>query len=435
MKTYPLKVIGVILIAIMILPCIGMAMIKYPVKTAEKKIPDMEKYAESVENFQIPEDAVIVGIGEATHGNVEFQMLKLTVLQKLVKEGKCRSIAFEMPAGSGAILNSCVHEEGSSVENAVKSLSYALYRTKEMTALVEWIQEYNMSVDAAGQINIYGIDMQCATEGGKYVADYVRNNFVEFFSEEEVSRIQEVADWDLLSDVTLADTDRELFQHIQTVLKENASAHEKDYLFDQVLFNTKIVLETFDAPSFDENPDEYSDYRDRCMAKNVQLVEKMEKNRGFSQVVLTGHNGHVMRGEAVSYGNIPLGQRLTEKYAEKYFVIGTEFFHADVNIHTTGTYGEDYERKNHYFCSADPIAAQAKDMENGMFYLDFSKVTDTNSKLYELLHKEIDMGTVGEGYTDWIMLSMSYRTRLVQAERFDAVIYVYRATPIEPYEN
>lgn len=435
MKTYPLKVAGVIAIAIILLLGIGMAMIKLPVIIAEKKIADIEKYAESVENFIIPENAVIVGIGEATHGNVEFQMLKLTVLQKLVKAGKCRSIAFEMPAGSGASLNTCVHEKGSSSEKAVKSLSYALYRTKEMIALVEWIQEYNMSVDADQRINIYGIDMQCATEDAKYVADYIRNNFVEFLSEEEFARMQEVADWNLASDVTFADTDRELFEHIQSVLEENASAHENDYLFDQVLFNTKIILESFDAPSFNENPNEYSDYRDQCMAKNVQITEEMEKNRGFSQVVLTGHNGHLMRGEAVSYGEIPLGQRLADMYADKYFVIGTEFFHADVNIHTAGTLGDDYERKNHYFCSADPIAAQAKDMKNGMFYLDFSKVTDKNSKLYKLLHQEIDMGIAGEGYSDWMMFSMSYRTRLVQAERFDAVIYVYRATPIEPLED
>lgn len=432
MKTYPLKVFGVIAIAMTLLLGIGVAMIKLPDKIAEKKIPDIEKYAESIEFFSVPENAVIVGIGEATHGNVEFQMLKLTVLQKLVKEGTCRSIAFELPAGSAAILNTCVHEKEGSAEEAVKSLSYNLYRTEEIIVLVEWIQEYNMSVDADQRINIYGIDMQCATENAKYVADYMQNNFEEILSEEEYARMQEMVDWNLASDVAFEDTDRELFEHIQSVLEENASDHENDYLFDQVLFTTKILLESFDSPSFTENPNEYSDYRDQCMAKNVQIIEEMEKNRGYFQVVLTGHNGHLMRGEAVSYGEIPLGQRLADMYADKYFVIGTEFFHADVNIHTAGTFGDDYERKNHYFCSADPIAAQAKDMENGMFYLDFSKVTDTNSKLYELLHREIDMGIVGEGYSDWMMFSMSYRTRLVQAERFDAVIYVYRATPIEP---
>lgn len=432
MKTYPLKVFGVIAIVCILVLGIGMVMIKLPVKTAEKKIPDVEKYAESMENFSVPENAVIVGIGEATHGNVEFQMLKLTVLQKLVEEGTCRAIAFELPAGSAAILNTCVHEKGGSPEAVVKSLSYNLYRTEQMIALVEWIQEYNMSVDADQRINIYGIDMQCSTENAKYVANYMCNNFVGFLSEEEFARLQEMADWNLASDVTLADTDRELIEHIQRVLEENESAHENDYLFGQILLNTKILLESFDAPSFHENPNEYSDYRDQCMAKNVQMIEDIEKNRGFSQVVLTGHNGHLMRGEAVSYGEIPLGQHLTDIYAENYFVIGTEFFHADVNIHTAGTFGDDYERKNHYFCSADPIAAQAKDMENGIFYLDFSKVIDTNSKLYKLIHQETDMGIVGEGYSDWMMFSMSYRTRLVQAERFDAVIYVYRATPIEP---
>lgn len=424
MKYYKIKVFIVILVAIGVLVGICSTVIKLPEKTAMRKIADISNYARAIDDMNIPEDAIIIGIGEATHGNVEFQMLKLTVLQKMVENGKCGSIVFEMPAFDGAKLDECGHDIMISVEDTVKNLSYSLYCTEQMVSLVKWIQEYNQNAEK--EICIYGIDSQVAIGDAIYVADIVMNERKELFTQEEYNRLTEIANWNIVDDVTLDESDRALFEHVLVNLDHNDAT--------QVKYNLQVLLESFGAPSFEENANEYSEYRDLCMANNVKLIEQMENARGFSQVVLTGHNGHLMRGESVSYGNTPLGQRLTEMYGKDYFVIGTEFFHADVNIHTAGTFGDEYERNNHYFCSADPIAAQAKDMKDGMFYLNFSEVRDTSSKIYKLLHQETDMGLVGEGYSEWQKISMSYRTRVVQSERYDGVVYVYEATPIEPYE-
>ena len=43
---------------------------------AEKKIAGIEDAGVSFEEFKIPADVRVVGIGEATHGNREFQTLK-----------------------------------------------------------------------------------------------------------------------------------------------------------------------------------------------------------------------------------------------------------------------------------------------------------------------------------------------------------------------
>ena len=48
-------------------------------------IEEYAKYAGSVADIKIPENTKIVALGEATHGNVEFQELKLDVSKVLVE--------------------------------------------------------------------------------------------------------------------------------------------------------------------------------------------------------------------------------------------------------------------------------------------------------------------------------------------------------------
>lgn len=47
---------------------------------------EFAKYAQSVDNIKITENSKIIALGEATHGNVEFQQLKLDVFRKMVED-------------------------------------------------------------------------------------------------------------------------------------------------------------------------------------------------------------------------------------------------------------------------------------------------------------------------------------------------------------
>ena len=49
-------------------------------------VNEFEKYAVTVENLSIPEQAKIVALGEATHGNKEFQQLKLYIFKIMVED-------------------------------------------------------------------------------------------------------------------------------------------------------------------------------------------------------------------------------------------------------------------------------------------------------------------------------------------------------------
>ena len=53
------------------------------------------KYAASVSELTVPDEAQIVALGEATHGNKEFQQLRLKVFQVLVEKYGVRAFALE----------------------------------------------------------------------------------------------------------------------------------------------------------------------------------------------------------------------------------------------------------------------------------------------------------------------------------------------------
>lgn len=147
-----------------------------------------------------------------------------------------------------------------------------------------------------------------------------------------------------------------------------------------------------------------------------------ESAQGRGAIMISGHDGHVA-AKAPYY--TPMGAHLKERFGDGYFVIGTDFFKTRCNINSSDGTG----RGNHSFCSADPLAAQAKRL-GGSYYLDFAGVSE-GGETYTLLHSAMTMGSLGEGYTFLMkLLPQSYRTADIPAELYDAMIFVYGASPI-----
>ena len=166
----------------------------------------------------------------------------------------------------------------------------------------------------------------------------------------------------------------------------------------------------------------YNNIRDGFMAENVQWILEHEQSLGRAAIMISGHNGHVA-AKAPYY--TPMGAQLKTQYADKYFIIGTDYFRTVCNINSSDGSG----RGDHSFCSADPLAAQAKRL-GGSYYLDFAGVSE-GGETYTLLHSAMTMGSLGEGYTFLMkLLPQSYRTADIPAELYDAMIFVYSASPI-----
>ena len=70
-----------------------------PVLDASKTVDGISNYAMKVTDELVSENAKIIGLGEASHGNKEFQELKLDVFKTLIRDNGVSALCFEMGYG------------------------------------------------------------------------------------------------------------------------------------------------------------------------------------------------------------------------------------------------------------------------------------------------------------------------------------------------
>lgn len=385
-----------------------------PVAMAKIKIKNFDSYAQDVNTIVVPE-VTITALGEATHGNVEFQELKLTVFQQLVEQGY-HAFALEANYGDCAVINDWIQGGDGTLEEMTQLLSFRIYHTEQMEELLGWMREYNSHVSSDKQLRFYGFDIQGMSAEANHILSYCRENHIteieeyakqlkemdmpiEYFSEEQASELFAVVD------------------SVKKILKNYSNEESSEYR--RALHEADIIYYGIDM-----NRDEslYSSKRDEYMAENVHWIVEEEKNFKNSHVFISAHNGHVAKKD-ISYK--VMGQYLAEDYGEDYFVIGTDYFKTECNMPKL-----DGERTTHQFTSADPLAAQVKRMETNMVYLDFNSVPETERKLYNIIHSKMYMGSLSEAYSP-IMKILAYTNRIykIPSEFYDSMILVYEATP------
>ena len=158
-------------------------------------------YVEGVEfkdEIVIPTDKRIIALGEATHGNKEFQELKLSIFKKLVEENGVRAFAIEGDFGGCLEVNEYIHGGSGSALEAVKKIGFKIYQTKEMMNLIDYMRDYNMS-HLDDDIRFYGFDMQRTEYLDKEYSDEDINLYLK-----EIKRQNKEVDNSLLRDKYMA---------------------------------------------------------------------------------------------------------------------------------------------------------------------------------------------------------------------------------------
>lgn len=415
----------VFLIMVLIVAAGTFTYLNYKVVIARHKIPETENYAAAVSDLAIPEDTVIVGLGEASHGNAEFQELKLTVFQKLVENYGCRAFGLELDYGEGMLLNDYIQGGEGTAEDILSQSSFMIYHTKQMAALIDWMREYNQNASEGDRLRFYGFDMQNGCPGALRLIAYCKENNINGI-DEELSQIEALTDEENWIEDDEIPAVKKALETVSTAVAEKSSDNAE---YQYILHDCEVLLQLMN--SYDDEAGDYADYRDQCMVQNVGWILEQEKQHGKELLMIAAHNGHISKSWWDGTGTF--GGRLSDTYGDAYYAVGTDFFTADININTSSMESEEYVRSNHHFCSADPLAYQAKYMDDGMYYLDFSTVPEKSKKLYGQIHKETPMGNIGEGYSwVWYLFPNSvYRPSQVPADMYDAMIYVYDAMPIE----
>lgn len=386
-----------------------------PVVTAKMGIKNFENYAKDMESIVVPE-VTITALGEATHGNVEFQEMKLAVFQQLVEQGY-QAFALEANYGDCAVVNDWIQGGEGTLEEMTQLLSFRIYYTEQMKELLSWMREYNSQVSSNEQLRFYGFDLQGMKEEAEQILSYCRaNNITEM--EEYAAQLEKM---DMPQEYYSEEQAEVLFaiiNPVKTILENHKNETSAEYR--RAVHGAELI---YDGIEMNQDASLYSSKRDAYMAENVSWIVEEEKNYGNTHVFICGHNGHVAK-ESLNYK--VMGEYLAETYGENYFVIGTDYFKTECNMPKL-----DGERTTHQFTSADPLAAQVKGMEEDMVYLDFDSVPETEKKLYHTIHSKMYMGSLSEAYSPIMkILAYTYRIHKVPSDLYDGMILVYEATPI-----
>lgn len=393
--------LGVMVLAALIFMCFG------GFGTGETANPEeFAAYAQPIGNISVPKNKKIIALGEATHGNKEFQQLKLDVFKQMVEQYGVRAFALEGDYGGCEQVNRYIHGGEGTAQEAAAAIGFAIYRTEEMAELISYMRQYNESAAEGEDLRFYGFDMQRISYSLEFLMEACKELGV------DATNLQKLMDGEEWSSKYDYPARKEMITQIKNELKEKEYSRVAIHFADMLLQYCELQTLT---------DTDGSALRDRFMAENVQWILQQEQQNGHERIFVTGHNSHVAK-----WGSFDsMGKLLSKKHENGYYVIGTDFYRTKCNMSIRSS----AKRTNQVFYSYDPLAKAAKLAGFDISWLDFANVPE-NSELAELISEYTYMGILGESYSLHMrLLPPSYRMFQPPAVLYDSMIFVSDANP------
>lgn len=385
-------------------------------------IEGMEAYVGRVADITVPDEVQIIGLGEATHGNVELQTIKKEVFQTLIEKGECRVFALEGDFGGCLKVNEYIHGGDGTAEDAAAEIGFGLYRTEEMADFIEWLRTYNASVPAEEQASFYGFDMQRYDNNKEILFAYLEGVDAQAGEELEAA-LKNMTDDTVYTqskeeNQRAAEAMKTFLEEMQTARERYiAASDEKSYQIAYACGECIMQNATIQAGEVD-----YNTARDSYMAEKVGTILELAEG---GRVLISGHNGHIQKVSSnASY--TCMGELLASAYGEAYYTIGTDFIDGEVNV--IGSSGEQTTVDIHL---DNALKDQIEKLDGNEFYIDIEKASE-NPELAELLNKPLAMVSIGNEFSGWQKISPTfYSTRDVPADNYDGLILFKTVTPTE----
>lgn len=328
---------------------------------------DMALVQTDIGSITVPEDVLVVGLGEASHGVKEYQEMKAEVFQALVENNGCRTFVIEGDFGGALKVDDYIHGGEGTAKEAAAWIGFRIYRTEEMEALIEWMRAYNETAGKGADLHFYGMDMQRADSSKEYV----------FRVLEQVS------------------------PGCSAKYREALAFLNDDEMYD-------ISAEAFEQgmPVADELIQEVDSMED-------SIVEMLG-----NVIFINGHNGHIGKVNSTSYDC--LGKLLTQRLGNGYFAIGTDAEVTSFNSQTDDGF-EKLMVKNR-----NALTAPAANTEQNFYYIDFGTAATDNGWNRILSEKQ---GMTSLNVTVVTTMKAFYTIQAVPGDLYDAMIVFGEVSP------
>ena len=400
---------------------------------SKRHLAGVSEAAVSVSDATLPENVRVYALGEATHGNAEFQQLKLEIFRRLVEENGYK--AFGMEECFGTCLEADLYAqgklEGVTSEDLVKKMGCTIYQTKDVAAVIDYVKDYNENVPDGEKLHFFGFDMQGLTDYDLEFLDRKVNALAA--SDELLSYLEHVKalmDYNFTVTAENKPVLRAEFEELKAFIRANNPDEDYELCMAEHIMDVAAGLLTY----YDGNVElaDRLNFRDRSMAENVRWFDEYLEKKGQRGILVAAHNGHVACQHAEQDGMEfdSFGSVLKKIYGDEVYVIGTDYYYSTDNVNDHSYYSYEYVRRDHDFCSADVVAWQAKNYADGRFFLDFDEV-GTDTELYQIISTPNLVGEMGEGYipdNDYCRDNM--RAEIIMNQCFDGMVFYYKVNPI-----
>ena len=339
------KIVKALLIIIMAVIVLTAIALNYETVLASHKNKNVIDAAVNVSDFTIPENVSVVGLGEATHGNIEFQELKLDIFKILVEKYDYRAFALEADFGDCLEANEYIQGADGNARDIVNNMVFELYHTQQMADILDWMKEYNSTVSEDKRLRFYGFDMQnpekCVMQLHKFLAKYnltaINTSGLDYLV--DLTRTQALTDGDI----------NEIKAELSELKKviEPMKSDSKDV---NIIYGLKLVENTLTCFNylFLDTTEKYN-ARDICMADNVEWILYLEKEIGSGKVMLGAHDSHISK-KGNDATRISMGGELKNRLGDSYYSLGSDFFKGTDNSKVSSMVSKGYQRKNSFGC-------------------------------------------------------------------------------------
>lgn len=296
----------------------------------------------------------ILGLGEPTHLVNDYLRLRNRLFQTLVERHGFTAIAIESSFTRGPIADDYAAGGSTSLDDAQqRGITHNMGSMPGNRELLEWLRQYNASVEPARRVRFYGFDSpteMMSADGPRQLLEGALDYLTALNPASGQARREQIlglvgddAAWEnpaammdakkSIGRTPTADALRgaveDLIAELQTRLPEgiarDAAASRRGLRYAE---HARQML-AYHALAATESPTRISDMlglRDRMMADNLRYILEHERPRG--SVFVFAQNAHLKRGQALwEWGPNrwqwwPAGAHLSATLGPKYAVIG-----------------------------------------------------------------------------------------------------------------
>lgn len=267
---------------------------------------------ENIGKIHLPSEvkqARLIGLGEATHGTLEFVVIKSSIIKDLIENHGFTILAIEAHDSDVKKINDWLNGEKGDIYKLIKELKYWTFDNSIFINLLIWIRDHNSKSDRP--VSIYGIDMQFVQksihEPFDYIKSYLPKDSVEYHKLQELDTISLTRLASKFYNTTLEEY-REIKESIglaQAIIDDHI---KKKIISDSLAFwlqfdliKAKSAIEMYENDVYYTGTPNYLDVRDLSMAKNsVSLLNHF----AGSKMIIWTHNYHIKKKENLMGGHL-----------------------------------------------------------------------------------------------------------------------------------